>query len=43
MDKNMNTPWQPSNPTKLAQQFSRLGWIGFWMQLALIIMIYGCP
>ena len=34
----MNTPWQPSNPNKLAQQFSRLGWFGFWMQLALIII-----
>ena len=34
----MNTPWQPTNPTKLANQFSRLGWIGFWTQLALIIV-----
>lgn len=34
----MNTPWQPSNPAKLAHQFSRLGWFGFWMQLALIIV-----
>jgi len=32
----MSTQWQPSNPARLARQFSRLGWIGFWMQLALI-------
>ena len=32
----MRAQWQPSNPERLAKQFSRLGWIGFWMQLALI-------
>ena len=30
--------WQPANPEKLAKQFSRLGWVGFWIQLALIIV-----
>ena len=34
--KNLSTPWQPSNPERLGKQFSRLGWIGFWMQLVLI-------
>ena len=28
--------WWPSNPESLAKQFSRLGWIGFWVQLALV-------
>lgn len=32
----MRAQWQPSNPESLAKQFSRLGWIGFWTQLALI-------
>ncbi len=32
----MSTPWQPSNPERLGKQFSRLGWIGFWIQLVLI-------
>lgn len=27
---------QPLDPERLARQFSRLGWIGFWMQLVLI-------
>lgn len=36
MSKNVSTQWQPSNPARLARQFSRLGWIGFWMQLVLI-------
>ena len=30
--------WQPAHPEKLAKQFSRLGWIGFWVQIALIIL-----
>jgi hypothetical protein len=30
--------WPPSNPGSLARQFSRLGWIGFWMQLVLVSM-----
>jgi hypothetical protein len=32
----LSAQWQPSNPESLAQQFSRLGWIGFWMQFALV-------
>jgi hypothetical protein len=36
MPKNLKTPWKPSNPENLAKQFSRLGWIGFWIQLVLI-------
>jgi len=31
-----NAQWQRPNPEDLAKQFSRLGWIGFWMQLVLI-------
>lgn len=34
--QNPTGQWQPSNPESLARQFSRLGWIGFWIQLALI-------
>ena len=29
--------WPPSNPANLAKQFSRLGWVGFWIQLAMAI------
>jgi len=36
MSKNVKKPWQPSKPESLAKQFSRLGWIGFWVQLVLI-------
>ena len=36
MSKNTKTPWLPSNPESLARQFSRLGWIGFWIQVVLI-------
>jgi hypothetical protein len=32
----LRAQWQPSNPESLAKQFSRLGWIGFWLQLALV-------
>jgi hypothetical protein len=34
--QNALTPWPPSNPGSLARQFSRLGWIGFWVQLVLV-------
>lgn len=30
--------WRPSNPQRLAKQFSCLGWIGFWMQLAMVVI-----
>ena len=36
MSENTKTPWLPSNPESLARQFSRLGWIGFWIQVVLI-------
>jgi len=38
MSESMSAQWQPSNPAKLAKRFSRLGWTGFWIQLALIII-----
>jgi len=38
MPKHLKEPWQPANPQSLARQFSRLGWIGFWMQVVLIIL-----
>jgi hypothetical protein len=36
MTNQPSTPWQPDKPEKLAKQFSRLGWLGFWLQLALL-------
>ena len=36
MPDNLNTNWQPANPESLAKQFSRLGWVGFWIQFALL-------
>jgi hypothetical protein len=38
MSTDLRAQWQPSNPESLAKHFSRLGWIGFWMQLALMAM-----
>ncbi|HHP7235438.1 MAG TPA: DUF3611 family protein [Desulfobacterales bacterium] len=36
-DQNTSTlQWQQPDPERLARQFSRLGWIGFWIQLVLI-------
>lgn len=37
--------WQPVKPEKLSRQFSRLGWLGFWIQVAmlavpLLLLIY---
>ncbi len=29
-------PWQPVKPEKLSRQFSRLGWLGFWLQVAML-------
>jgi len=45
MPKTPSAPWQPANPEGLAKQFKRLGWLGFWIQLALlaipiILLIY---
>jgi len=36
MSDKMKIPWQPANPERLARRFRRLGWTGFWIQLALI-------
>lgn len=36
MSNDQSTEWQLSNPEKLARQFSRLGWLGFWIQLTLL-------
>ena len=36
MTNNSSTPWHPAKPEKLAKRFTRLGWIGFWLQLALL-------
>jgi len=36
MPDNLKTHWQPANPDRLGKQFSRLGWIGFWIQFALL-------
>jgi len=36
MNKISSAPWQPAKPEILAKQFSRLGWIGLWIQLALL-------
>lgn len=36
MAKKATRPWHPATPEKLAKHFSRLGWIGFWTQLALL-------
>ncbi len=35
MPKNETAPWAPANAKNLARQFWRLGWTGFWIQLAL--------
>jgi hypothetical protein len=36
MTTSASTPWQPAKPEKLSRQFTRLGWLGFWLQLALL-------
>lgn len=38
MPNNQSTQWQPSNPQSLAKRFTRLGWIGFWTQLVLLMI-----
>jgi len=38
MPNTETLPWQPSNPQNLAKQFSLMGWIGFWMQLAMVVI-----
>jgi hypothetical protein len=36
MTRNPSALWQPVNSEKLAKQFSKLGWSGFWLQLVLL-------
>jgi multisubunit Na+/H+ antiporter MnhG subunit len=31
-----STPWQPAKPERLSRQFSRLGWLGFWIQVGML-------
>lgn len=38
MPDNPTAQWQPVNAESLAKQFSRLGWIGFWTQIALLLI-----
>ncbi len=38
MPSTDTTPWQPANPERLARQFSRIGWLGFWIQVALLVI-----
>jgi len=38
MINDTSAPWRPANPDKLARSFSRLGWLGFWIQLALLVV-----
>ncbi len=38
MSKDKKVRPKPSNPESLSKQFSRLGWIGFWMQLVLLFI-----
>lgn len=45
MATSATAPWQPVKPERLARQFSRLGWLGFWIQFAmlaipLLLLIY---
>ena len=40
-----STSWQPAKPEKLSRQFSRLGWLGFWIQVTmlaipLVLLVY---
>jgi hypothetical protein len=36
MSNTATAHWQLANPQRLAKQFSLLGWIGFWMQVAMV-------
>ena len=38
MSKSSKEQWQPANPESLGKHFSRLGWIGFWIQVVLLII-----
>jgi len=36
MAASASMPWQPVKPERLSRQFSRLGWLGFWIQVAML-------
>ena len=36
-----STPWHPAKPERLSRQFSRLGWIGFWIQISMLAIPLG--
>ena len=38
MSDKLKEKWRPANPQGIAKQFSRLGWIGFWIQVVLVIL-----
>lgn len=38
MSNTPAAPWRPSNPENLAKQFRHFGWIGFWMQIAMVVV-----
>jgi hypothetical protein len=45
MVTSASAPWQPVKPERLSKQFARLGWLGFWIQVAmlaipLLLLIY---
>lgn len=45
MASSASTPWQPARPERLSRRFSRLGWLGIWIQvttpaLPLLLPVY---
>jgi len=36
MATSASAPWQPVKPERLSKQFTRLGWLGFWIQIAML-------
>ena len=38
MSKEPKEQWQHANPERLSRHFSRLGWIGFWLQVVLVVV-----
>ena len=36
MATSTSMPWQPVKPERLSRHFSRLGWLGFWIQVAML-------
>lgn len=41
MNEHETATWPPESPSGLAAQFKRLGWIGFWVQLAMLLVPVG--